>query len=103
MANKNDGVTLSLIIPAFNEEKYIGRLLTSIAELPLTSVKEVIVVDNNSTDKTQEIARSFKNVTVVTETRKGVAFARSRGAELATGEIIAFLDADTLKIHVPFV
>ena len=87
--------TVSVVIPAYNEEKYISRLLNSLSETKLLSVKEIIVVDNNSTDKTAEIARGFKGVTVVTEFNKGVAWARAKGAQAASAEIIFFLDADT--------
>jgi cellulose synthase/poly-beta-1,6-N-acetylglucosamine synthase-like glycosyltransferase len=57
---------------------------------------EVIVVDNNSTDETVMIARSFDFVTVLTEVRQGVVHARTTGFDASRGEIIARIDADSL-------
>ncbi len=94
---------VSIVIPAYNEEKYIGRLLASLQKLPKENILEVLVVDNGSTDKTKEIVRiaalnvdgSGQKIRLIEETRKGVAWARTRGSEEAKGEIIAFFDADT--------
>jgi len=90
---------VSIVIPAYNEEKYIGRLLASLNKLPTENILEIIVVDNGSTDKTREVVAGFfatqKNLRLINEPRKGVAWARSRATQEARGEIIAFLDADT--------
>lgn len=87
---------LSVVIPAYNEEKYIADCLQSLIEIAGDELYEIIVVDNNSTDKTNAIARSFKGVTVVKEKRKGTSFARQKGFQIAKGDLIAFIDADTL-------
>lgn len=87
-------MNISVVIPAYNEEKRIGACLSSIyhqTELPF----EVIVVDNNSTDKTAEIARQM-GATVISETKQGITFARNAGFNAATGEVIARTDADTV-------
>jgi len=85
---------LSVVIPAYNEEKYLGRCLRSLREQHYpASCYEVVVVDNGSTDATAEIARSF-GARVVWELRKGVARARQTGFEAARGEVIASTDAD---------
>ena len=84
---------ISLIIPAYNEEKYIAECLKSVSESK-KEFFEIIVVDNASTDKTSEIAKSF-NVKVVYEKEKGVTRARQRGFLEAEGDILAFVDADT--------
>lgn len=91
---------VSIIIPAFNEEKVIGRCLDSLAllERPRESF-EVIVVDNGSTDRTREIARSFSGIlpmTVLEKPKVHVSTLRNLGAAQARGGILAFLDADCL-------
>jgi glycosyltransferase involved in cell wall biosynthesis len=87
-------VKISVIIPAFNEEKFLGNCLLSLKEQNFNDF-EIIVVDNNSTDKTAEIAKKF-GVILVSEKNQGVAFARNKGAKVAKGEILAFTDADTI-------
>lgn len=85
---------ISVVIPAYNEENYVGDTLkTVLAQNYPKEDFEVIVVDNNSTDKTGEVAESFKARVVVCKT-KGVAAARQAGVEAARGQIIAFTDAD---------
>ena len=85
---------ISLVIPAYNEEKYISGCLASVAEHGV-EFHEVIVIDNASTDRTAEVAGSFAGVRVVYEPAKGLTRARQRGLEEADGDIIAFFDADT--------
>jgi glycosyltransferase involved in cell wall biosynthesis len=85
---------VSIIIPAYNEESCIKESLQSILKQNYSDF-EVIVVDNNSTDKTSEIAKSM-GVKVLFEKRKGTQWARECGRSVATGEIIANLDADCL-------
>lgn len=89
---------LSIIVPAYNEEKYISACLEHIrADVQRTTIggAEVLVVDNASTDRTAEIASSFPNVRVVPESRKGLTRARQAALRAARGEILAFVDADT--------
>lgn len=86
---------LSLIIPAYNEEDYIGVCLQSIAEQTEKPL-EVIVVDNNSTDGTVEIAKKFDFVRVVKEKRQHQAFAQYSGFSIAKGDIIGRIDADSV-------
>lgn len=88
-------MTLSIIIPAHNEEKYLPACLQSIVEHRSASVIEIIVVDNASTDGTTEVAARFPGVRAVREERKGLTFARQRGFLEARGELIANVDADT--------
>ena len=83
------------MVPAFNEEAYLGECLASLAVQDYPHPVEVIVVDNNSTDRTAEVARSF-GVEVVTEPEPGVCQARQRGTIAARGEIIVSADADTI-------
>src|SRR5665213_984143 len=86
---------VSLVIPAYNEERYIKAVLDSVAA-QTTMPNEVIVVDNNSTDKTATIARSYRFVKVVHETQQGKGYARYEGFLSAKSELIATIDADTL-------
>jgi glycosyltransferase involved in cell wall biosynthesis len=88
---------ISLIIPAYNEEKYINECLKSVERYG-QGLFEVIVVDNASTDKTAEVARSFPFARVVSEPRKGLLFARQKGYEESHGDFLAYIDSDT-RIH----
>ena len=92
---KNKKLKISLVIPVFNEQDYLGTCLSAIAnqtEMP----DEVIVVDNGSTDSTVTIAEQFRFVKVIHESCRGVVFARNRGFDLASGDIIGRIDADTI-------
>jgi glycosyltransferase involved in cell wall biosynthesis len=92
---------ISLVIPAFNEEAYLGKTLNSLnrAKALLQSetnhAAEIIVVDNGSDDATAEIARC-SSVTVATEMQHNVAKARNSGARISRGDVIVFVDADTV-------
>lgn len=90
---------LSIVIPAYNEQNYLGECLwhvqAEIERCPTFNPIEVIVVDNASTDRTAEVARSFPGVRVVHEAQKGLTRARQKGLSEANGEILAFIDADT--------
>lgn len=90
--------TISLIIPAYNEENFIGKTLESVAKARNTyrepSAIEIIVVNNCSTDNTQNIAENY-GVRVVKEEKRCIAAVRNKGAKEAHGEIIGFLDADS--------
>ena len=86
---------ISVVIPAYNEEKYIGECLKHCVENKTSAVCEIIVVDNASSDRTASIVGSFTGVTLLTEQQKGVCFARQRGIHAASGDVIAFIDADT--------
>jgi len=89
---------LSIVIPTKNEEVNLPKLLTSIKAQTFTDY-EIIVADANSTDKTREIAGSF-GAKVVTGGMPGPG--RNRGAEVATGHVILFLDADVLLVSPKF-
>lgn len=94
---KTPSLFISVVIPAYNEEESISRCLLSLAHLNYPSdLYEVIVVNNNSSDKTGEIvSRDFPMVRLVDEPRQGVVFARIRGVAEARGEVIAYTDADS--------
>ncbi len=87
-------LTLSLVIPAYNEQDDIRACLQSVAE-QIEMPDEVIVVNNNSTDKTAEIAAEFSFVTVINEPRQGLRFTRDTGIAASHGLLIGRIDADT--------
>ncbi|MDD5721129.1 MAG: glycosyltransferase family A protein [Candidatus Pacebacteria bacterium] len=89
---------ISLIICAYNEENYIKTCLEKAMENSSRKLHEIIVVDNNSTDRTKEIAEKIPGVKVVQEIQKGANFARQKGFEVSSGDILAFIDADN---HIP--
>lgn len=85
---------ISVVVPAYNEEKYIRDTLESIVN-QLYRDFELIVVDNNSTDSTPDIAGEYTDKVVHCRV-KGNNFARNAGAEKASGNILVFCDADTV-------
>ncbi len=86
---------ISVIIPAFNEEKYLSKTLEAILAQDYSDF-EVILVDNGSMDRTSEIAGSFPKVKVLHESRKGTMWACECGRKEAKGELIVRMDADCL-------
>jgi len=94
--------TVSVIVPARNEEKVLGRLLGSLAELTYPKNKlQIVVVNDDSSDKTGEIADSYaskyKGLIKVVHRKVGglgKSFALNEGLQYAHGEIIGFYDAD---------
>ncbi|MEW6335868.1 MAG: glycosyltransferase [Acidobacteriota bacterium] len=93
---------ISLVIPAYNEEALLPRLLDSVDVAARTWVArggtlEVVVADNASTDDTAQIA-SVRGCRVVRVERRRIASARNGGAAAADGEVLAFVDADS-RIH----
>lgn len=85
---------VSIVIPAYNEEQYLQHVLLALQKQTFKDF-EVIVVDNNSTDETATIAKSF-GVRVVKEPVQGMIPARERGFKEAKAEIIVRTDADTI-------
>jgi len=94
-------MSISVIVPAYNEERYLGKTLKCIQKAKEFLLKkdavttEIIVVDNGSTDSTSDIAFSF-GARVVTETKHNIARVRNAGASLAKGNVLVFIDADTI-------
>lgn len=92
-------VKVSLIIPAFNEERLLATSLAAITRAATSFSRrgwewELIVCDNNSTDRTAEIAK-LSGATVVFEPINQIARARNTGASIASGDWLIFIDADS--------
>src|SRR5438552_1193720 len=97
MAANSANPIISILIPAYNEEALIERVVDSVhASFSALSRRsyEVIVCDNNSTDRTAELAMS-KQARVVFESHNQISRARNAAANAAKGEWFIFLDADT--------
>jgi glycosyltransferase involved in cell wall biosynthesis len=84
---------VSVIIPAHNEEKFIGQTLQAVLSQDYPDF-EVIVVDNASSDNTSDVVSAFPTVKLLYESRKGILWARECGRKNATGDIIVNTDAD---------
>lgn len=92
MKNKN---SVSIVIPVYNEAAYLPACLDAIAAQTVRPL-EVLVIDNNSSDGSAQIAASYDFVTVISEPRQGVVHARNTGFEMARGDVIGRIDADTV-------
>ncbi len=89
--------TVSVVIPAYNEEKSIERCLTSIKNQDYPRDKlEVLIIDDGSTDKTRDVINGFKHVQLYKNGHNGKAFALNTGINEARGDIIITMDADTI-------
>ena len=90
---------LSVVVPTYNEEDIIGECLERLTA-QLEHILEIVVVDNNSTDKTNAIvadfADRFTEVKMISEGQQGLVYARNAGLDAAVGPIAARIDSDTL-------
>lgn len=92
--------TISVIIPAYNEESVIEKKLKNTLSLTYPKDKmEIIVVDDGSTDRTSEIAGKFKDVKVISIKRSGKNVAINHALSKASGEIIVHTDADCFSVR----
>jgi peptidoglycan/xylan/chitin deacetylase (PgdA/CDA1 family) len=87
---------ISIIVPARNEEQFIAKCLASLKDQTYKGDYEIVVVDNCSTDRTAEIARSFGVKVIKADKEKNVFYARQAGANATNGDIIVQADGDTL-------
>jgi glycosyltransferase involved in cell wall biosynthesis len=91
-----DSKLISAVIPVFNCERYLSEAIESVQRQSYKPI-EIIVVDDGSTDRSGEIAKSFgSSITYVLQPHRGIAAARNAGIGMAKGSFFAFLDADDL-------
>ncbi|MDY4218226.1 MAG: glycosyltransferase [Prevotella sp.] len=94
----NNKCKISFIIPLYNAEKYITKCLDSIISANLNDDYEIIVVDDNSTDKGAEIVKKYcqkdNTIQYIFQQNQGSSVARNTGIERATGDYIWFVDSD---------
>lgn len=96
-------VKLSIIIPAYNAEVYIGECIDSLLNQDLSNDDyEIIVINDGSTDKTLKILKSYSskysNIKIFSQENKGLSNTRNRGLDIANGEYILFVDADDILV-----
>ena len=95
--SKNKLPLVSVIVPAYNSEKWIAETIKSIEDQTYPNI-EAFVIDDGSTDNTYKVAKEFvsERVKVVTQKNSGACRARNHGIELSKGDYYQFLDADDL-------
>jgi|LFRM01.1.fsa_nt_gb CDP-glycerol glycerophosphotransferase len=86
---------VTVIIPSFNEGKYISQCLDCLLNQTYRNL-EIIIIDDGSTDNTAEIVKQNPAIKYLYQENRGVSTARNRGIEMATGQFIHFMDADDL-------
>tara|TARA_Y100000310_G_scaffold63622_1_gene59093 strand:- start:1616 stop:2326 length:711 start_codon:yes stop_codon:yes gene_type:complete len=85
---------ISVVIPTYNEEKYLEKCIQSIRNCK-TKDFEIVIVDGNSNDSTREIAKKLGCRIVLEKKTEGIGPARTKGIKSSKGEIVASLDADS--------
>jgi len=94
-SDSTDGpLKISVVVPALNEERLLPLCLESLKRQTFRGPYEVIVVDNNSRDRTADVAREM-GARVEFEPHRWVTWARQKGLEASRGEVLAYVDADT--------
>lgn len=94
MMNSDPEPTISVIIPAYNCDRYIAQAVDSVLQQESCSY-EIIVIDDGSTDSTEQVLESYGDLLrYIKQENQGVAAARNHGIEIAHGSFVAFLDAD---------
>lgn len=92
--------SVSIIVPAYNEERNIGGTIRALKRLDYpANLKEIIVVDDGSTDSTCRIAKGFKGIRVLRQKNRGKGSALNLGLKHARGDIVGCVDADTSPMH----
>ncbi|HXU25655.1 MAG TPA: glycosyltransferase [Bacteroidia bacterium] len=95
--NTEDKYFVSIIIPCYNAEKYIGQAIESVLNQTYQDF-EIIIINDGSSDKSEEIIRGYtlvdNRIQLHTQKNQGVSASRNKGIDIAKGQIIAFLDSD---------
>lgn len=101
---KNNSILLSIVIPAYNAEKYIQQCIISLIrqDLPQTDY-EILVINDGSTDNTASVlnrlSKEYPHIRIFTTANQGVSTARNLGIEAAQGKILLFVDADDYMVE----
>lgn len=95
MSKNTKQLTLTLVIPVFNDENHLKLCLESVMSQTVKP-DHVLLVDNNCSDSSIEIAQSFKNVKIIQERKQGVLYARNRAFDSVNTDIIGRIDSDTI-------
>ena len=95
MKSSPDNCKISFIIPVLNGEEYIFHCIENVRG-EMSDGDEIIVVDNGSTDATRRIVREFGNIRLLKYPDLSVSALRNRGAQIASGDLLAFIDCDCL-------
>lgn len=94
-----ESLDLSIIVPAYNVENYIRECLDSILNQSIDNY-EIIIVNDGSTDKTQDICEEYSNeysfIKLINQENKGLGAARNTGLQHVSGKYIAFVDSDDM-------
>ncbi|MGM9600097.1 MAG: glycosyltransferase family 2 protein [Faecousia sp.] len=95
---------VSVVMPAYNAEKYIGEAIDSILNQTFTDF-EFVIINDGSTDRTKEIILSYSDPRIVyleNDTNSGIVVTLNKGLDYATGEYIARMDADDISVNTRF-
>lgn len=95
MNKKAQALSVSIVIPVFNDQDHLKSCLDSVAAQTIQP-DEVIVVDNNCSDDSIKIAKQYPFVRVISEKKQSVLYARNTGLSAAKGDVVGRIDADTL-------
>lgn len=102
--SKNSVPIVSVIMPAYNAEKYIGKAIESILNQSYEHF-EFIIINDGSSDRTKDIVRSFKDKRIIyleNEKNSGICFTLNRGLDIARGKYIARMDSDDISLSNRF-
>lgn len=106
-ATANSLPLVSVVIPVYNGDRYLAQAVESVLEQDYRPL-EIIVVDDGSTDRSAEIARSYAQIRYLYQANQGAAGARNTGIDASRGVFVAFLDhddlwtPDKLRVHVGY-
>ncbi len=93
----NNEALISVIVPVYNVEKFVGRCLNSILNNTYKNL-EIICIDDGSTDNSLEVLRAYEakdsRVHVYSQNNHGIAYTRNAGTRLSTGDYVAYIDSD---------
>ncbi len=93
LENRNTLSLVSVIIPCYNQGRFLSKSIQSIREQTYSNI-EIIIINDGSTDDTENIASSFPDVKYISQENQGLPNARNRGIRESQGKYVAFLDAD---------